>query len=171
MCFSSILWLRDRRICRVLSLAAACAACVWSLPASAQLPSALTQSRALGIPAVDFNSQAVILSVPIVGTPFQFNYRSNAVGPKWRLSVYHLYDAATETLSPGGGRPRYATALFPQSRTPSSWISAGEMAVAASDGGELYIFNNKGQHLRTLNALTGAALFRFDYNSTGVLRD
>jgi RHS repeat-associated protein len=166
---SSFRRLRNYRVWRIAcALWISSATCVCCLPAAAQAPYPQVQNQLAREPAVDFQTQAVIFSVPIVGTPFRFNYRSNAIGPKWRWSANHLYDVATETLSPGDAAPRYASALFAQPQT-SPWFSGTEIAVAASDGSELYIFSNRGRHLRTLNTLTGAVLVRFDYGPAGVL--
>ena len=41
--------------------------------------------------------------------------------------------------------------------------------VIASGDGQLYHFNAEGKHLGTLNALTGAVLYQFSYNSQGFL--
>jgi RHS repeat-associated protein len=41
--------------------------------------------------------------------------------------------------------------------------------IASADGAELYVFDAQGRHERTLNALTGATLFEFDYDSRGLL--
>ena len=49
-----------------------------------------------------------------------------------------------------------------------SW-SNSEFAITSGDGSEIYIFSNKGKHLRTLNSLTGAILYQFGYDSSGRL--
>jgi RHS repeat-associated protein len=41
----------------------------------------------------------------------------------------------------------------------------GEYLIPSSDGSEVYVFDESGVHLRTVNALTGAALLRFVYDS------
>ena len=41
--------------------------------------------------------------------------------------------------------------------------------IASAGGGELYVFDTDGKHLRTLNALTGAVLFEFGYDAAGRL--
>jgi RHS repeat-associated protein len=43
--------------------------------------------------------------------------------------------------------------------------TVGEFTVASGDGSELYVFDASGQHLRTLDALTGAVLYRFTYDA------
>ena len=166
----SIRMLRNSAMCRVLSaLASSCAVLLWSLSASAQAPFFQAGSpEALG-PAIDFQNQALTVSVRVVGVPFRFDYRSDAVAPKWRWSVYHAYDPAADIFSPGNGRPRSASPLFGQLAKAPSWLSIGEVAIAAQDGSELYVFNQRGDHLRTLNPLTDALLYRFNYSDAGTL--
>ena len=48
-------------------------------------------------------------------------------------------------------------------------FSSGEVLVASRDGGELYVFDAAGRHLRTLDGLTGAVRYRFGYNAAGQL--
>jgi RHS repeat-associated protein len=43
-------------------------------------------------------------------------------------------------------------------------FSATDILVASEDGREEYVFDSSGRHLRTLNALTGATLLKFDYD-------
>jgi RHS repeat-associated protein len=47
--------------------------------------------------------------------------------------------------------------------------SAVGLAIASEDGAALYQFDGSGRHLRTLNALTGAALYTFGYDPAGRL--
>ncbi|MBI2877240.1 MAG: hypothetical protein HYY20_10190 [Candidatus Tectomicrobia bacterium] len=49
------------------------------------------------------------------------------------------------------------------------WLSADEFSIPAEDGSEIYVFDSKGRHLRTLNALTGAIRYRFTYDSHSLL--
>jgi len=48
-------------------------------------------------------------------------------------------------------------------------FNASEIAIPSEDGTELYRFDSKGRHLTTLNALTGATLLSFAYDSQGRL--
>jgi RHS repeat-associated protein len=48
-------------------------------------------------------------------------------------------------------------------------LSHGEMTIAAEDGSQLYVFDSAGRHLRTLNALTGAIAYQFQYDAAGHL--
>ncbi|WP_394829303.1 RHS repeat-associated core domain-containing protein [Pendulispora albinea] len=45
----------------------------------------------------------------------------------------------------------------------------GEKLVVSSDGGEIYVFDTNGRHLRTLDALTNAVKLRLSYNGAGKL--
>jgi RHS repeat-associated protein len=47
--------------------------------------------------------------------------------------------------------------------------SSEEKIIPAEDGSEVYIFNGAGRHLRTLDALTGALRYQFDYDNAGRL--
>ncbi len=48
-------------------------------------------------------------------------------------------------------------------RTPT--FATDEIAIAADDGSELYIFDKSGHHLRTLNTLTGTTNWLFGYDA------
>jgi RHS repeat-associated protein len=56
-------------------------------------------------------------------------------------------------------------------RVGSAWpgVSLAEILIPSKDGSQLYVFNSSGKHLRTLNALTGATVFSFGYDSNGKL--
>ena len=41
--------------------------------------------------------------------------------------------------------------------------------IASANGAEVYVFDDEGRHVRTLNALTGASLFEFGYDASGLL--
>lgn len=79
-----------------------------------------------------------------------------------------LQNPAGVTLGPDGSlyiveqcRVRLAAPLF--------GISQGNVLIAAADGNEIYEFDPSGKHLRTLNSLTGATVFRFNYHPNGYL--
>ncbi|MBI5710367.1 MAG: hypothetical protein HZC42_08710 [Candidatus Eisenbacteria bacterium] len=61
-----------------------------------------------------------------------------------------------------GGRVRKVAASLPGS-------TAGEFAIPAKDGSEVYFFDLRGRHLRTRDALTGAVRFWFRYDAVGRL--
>lgn len=48
-------------------------------------------------------------------------------------------------------------------------FSTTDAVVPSADGAELYQFDRTGRHLRTLDALTGAAVYLFNYDATGAL--
>jgi RHS repeat-associated protein len=48
-------------------------------------------------------------------------------------------------------------------------FAPGEILVPAEDGSELYVFDTKGKHLRTLDATTGTVLYSFSYDEKGRL--
>jgi RHS repeat-associated protein len=50
-----------------------------------------------------------------------------------------------------------------------SGFSGTDIAVSSEDGSELYQFNAVGQHLRTINTLTGTTLYEFGYDPKGLL--
>jgi RHS repeat-associated protein len=47
--------------------------------------------------------------------------------------------------------------------------SLNGFVIPAEDGGELYVFDSRGRHLRTLDALTGAVRYQFGYDGAGRL--
>jgi RHS repeat-associated protein len=52
---------------------------------------------------------------------------------------------------------------------PLPGFSGTDIPVLSQDGGEIYHFNGFGQHLETLDALTGVTRYRFAYNTLGLL--
>jgi len=48
-------------------------------------------------------------------------------------------------------------------------FSADDVPIASADGTQLYQFDARGRHLRTLHAMTGAVLYQFNYDTTGKL--
>lgn len=48
-------------------------------------------------------------------------------------------------------------------------FTAADISIASTDGAELYQFNSRGRHLRTVNTLTGATLFTFSYDAANRL--
>jgi RHS repeat-associated protein len=50
-------------------------------------------------------------------------------------------------------------------------LSIADVMIPSEDGSELYHFASNGRHLETLNTLTGAVLYKFDYDdNTGLLK-
>ncbi|MBM7117715.1 RHS repeat-associated core domain-containing protein [Archangium primigenium] len=52
---------------------------------------------------------------------------------------------------------------------PLSASSVGGISILSEAGGEVYVFGSGGRHLRTVNALTGALHYQFDYSTDGRL--
>ncbi|MGI5921379.1 MAG: S-layer homology domain-containing protein [Syntrophomonadaceae bacterium] len=52
---------------------------------------------------------------------------------------------------------------------PTPGIITGGVVIPAQDGTELYIFDESGRHLRSINALTGNDIFNFSYDEQGRL--
>ena len=53
--------------------------------------------------------------------------------------------------------------------SPFGGFTAGDIVIASEDGSELYVFDEFGRHLRTVQALTGATLLEFGYDADGRL--
>ena len=54
--------------------------------------------------------------------------------------------------------------------TPSlPGFSSDDLLIPSKDGNELYHFDSTGRHLRTINALTGADIYNFTYDTSGFL--
>lgn len=73
-----------------------------------------------------------------------------AIAPNGRLLVsdtFNLRVRAIRSVMPGG--------------------EYGASAIPSEDNREIYVFNEAGRHERTLNALSGATLFEFQYDSRG----
>ncbi len=105
----------------------------------------------------------------------------------WTLSVHHAYDVAGKTLYFGNGQRRNVEAnplfLPPNGRArghrPYKGSSVGanplwlppqeEIAIPSEGGGQLYIFDSTGKHLRTISTLTKALLYSFQYDEAGYL--
>lgn len=48
-------------------------------------------------------------------------------------------------------------------------VNAGDYLIPSSDGGKLFVFSSDGRHLKTLDAVTGAVVYQFHYDSAGRL--
>ncbi len=48
-------------------------------------------------------------------------------------------------------------------------VTLDDQFIPSEDGSEIYVFNGAGTHLRTLNSLTGAPIYAFDYDTNNVL--
>ncbi len=52
---------------------------------------------------------------------------------------------------------------------PLPGFSLNDLMIPAEDGGEIYVFDGVGRHLRTLDALMGTVRYQFGYGSTGLV--
>ncbi len=88
--------------------------------------------------------------------------------------------AATQTNigSPGGfarspqGELYFSEANYARVRKISPALPGlgdTELAIASEDGSEIYVFSFEGRHLRTLNAMSGAVIYLFTYDSNNYL--
>ncbi len=73
-----------------------------------------------------------------------------------------IYTSQRATLNLEGARIRRIAPIGEQ-------FLNGERVVPALDGGEVYLFTPAGQHLRTVDALTGAVQYQFTYDAAGRL--
>lgn len=55
--------------------------------------------------------------------------------------------------------------------TPFPGFAGGDNVIPSEDGSRLYHFNANGRHLRTFSTLTGAVLYRFNYDTDGLLAE
>ncbi|HEX5823723.1 MAG TPA: RHS repeat-associated core domain-containing protein [Candidatus Limnocylindrales bacterium] len=83
----------------------------------------------------------------------------------WSLDALAWLDPTSGTFVAVDGRPRRSNVV-----TPSTGPAAGQLAVATPDGLRVQIFDPAGRHLRTLDALTGAAIWTFEYDDKGRLQ-
>ena len=58
--------------------------------------------------------------------------------------------------------------VFRQSKALPSF-TGGQITIPSQDGKEMYVFDSSGRHLRTIDPLTRAALYTFDYDANGLL--
>ncbi len=56
-----------------------------------------------------------------------------------------------------------------QVRPAAPGIALGEHHVPSSDGGRIFVFNDGGRHLRTVDSLTGSNIYTFGYTTNGLL--
>ncbi len=79
-----------------------------------------------------------------------------AVGPDRAL---YIATAGSKTTAIRADRLRRVRSMLP------GFAAVGDIVIAAADGGELYIFNDSGRHLRTVNAHTNTVIYSFGYDS------
>jgi len=144
-------------------------------------PSLLPIADQLALDACDVTGnvpcqhQAALLTEPVVGTGVALTYSSeSAPGRKdrsgwdvsaeglggWSLDILQRYDSATGVLLSGDGSWRFAKGVV---------LASGERVVPTYDGLRVYVFDAKGRHVRTVDALLGTTLVTFTYDSAGRL--
>lgn len=82
----------------------------------------------------------------------------------WTLNVHHAFDPVGRVFYPGEGPSR----SLPDSNG-SGAAAAAEILVPSDEGDQVFVFDPAGRHLRSLDALTGALLYRFEYDAAGRL--
>ena len=114
-------------------------------------------------------------AIAIAGTPFSLHYRSDRLPGSagtldigaWTFNVHHTL--LGQRLEFGDGQHRTfgnnADAIKPVVNEIPGIVPAGGWLVAAEDGAEVYAFDRSGQHLRTLDALTGTLIYEFRYDA------
>jgi len=75
-----------------------------------------------------------------------------AVGPDGNLYIADLYNSRVRRVE-----------------LPMTEFSLEDIAIPSDDGNEVYVFDRRGRHLQTLNALTGAMRYRMRYDNAGHL--
>ena len=144
-------------------------------------PSASPVADQLGLEACDLTGavpcehQAVLLTEPVAGSGVALTYSSEwAPGRKdrsgwdasvlglggWSLDILQRYDPAAGVLLSGDGSWRFARGVT---------LASGERVVPSYDGLRAYVFDAKGRHVRTVDALLGTTLVTFSYDSSGRL--
>jgi RHS repeat-associated protein len=149
----------------------------------AATPKVRLVKRSCSHPGCDIavQNQSVGESVRITGTPLFLRYQSDRLRADanssvvshvkrlggWTLSVQHLYDTTGGELflGYGGWRNPKDLGTVRQVKTALSGFSLGDFIIPAEDGGEVYVFDQTGRHLRTLHPLTGAVFYQFSYDS------
>jgi RHS repeat-associated protein len=122
-------------------------------------------------------TQSLGEAIALTGVDFRLHYQSNrvrgyrgaaidatAVGlGGWMPGNLHVWEPALKTLLLGDGESRGSTSVGDAKAVD------GNLLVASAEGREIYVFSASGRHLRTQDALTGAALRSFEYDSAGRL--
>jgi len=112
-------------------------------------------------------SDGIITTVAGSGSNWDFYYHGDGT-PATQANLPSPYtvavgpDGSLYILDHGLQRLFKVSPVFPG-------FSLNNIAIPSEDGGEVYEFTPGGRHLRTLNALTGAVLYEFTYDSNGLL--
>lgn len=78
----------------------------------------------------------------------------------WSISAHHHYDIDGKTLYLGHGQRRILDL---------EKAETGLLKIPSEGGGQLYIVDQNGRHLKTISTLTGTLIYQFDYDQTGYL--
>jgi RHS repeat-associated protein len=125
-------------------------------------------------------NQSLSEAISLVGTPYRLHYQSDRSSGNtgasataiayaddlggWTLNVQHRYNSATNTLFLGTGTFRSSASLGKVTASATF-----DFSIASEDGQLVFEFNPTGLHTKTLNALTGATLYTFNYDKAGWL--
>lgn len=106
--------------------------------------------------------------IPLIGMPFYLNYSSDrfrsgfSFSPQilglggWLPSIIHRYDSDKKIVYFGyGGQRPVEVALFPSG-----------FYVSDDSGDNIFYFDSSGKHIKTRDALTGAVIYEFIYDSS-----
>ena len=84
-----------------------------------------------------------------------------------------LYVAAARNPADGGTQGNNSgyqhTWQLLRMSTRSPTFATGDISIASDDGAELYVFDQNGHHLRTINTLTGTTTWLFSYDANNLL--
>ncbi|MBA7695691.1 Virginiamycin B lyase [subsurface metagenome] len=81
----------------------------------------------------------------------------------------NLDDPRGVVVAPDGSLYIVTSSPIRQITSPLPGFTVADIIIPSEDGGELFHFGPRGRHLATLNALTGATLYDFEYNEAGLL--
>jgi RHS repeat-associated protein len=145
---------------------------------------------------VSIRNQSLGEDIPIVDTPFSLHYESGRAAGRadadlvairdarslggWTLSVHHVLEPLLAVYCAGGSCTPYAIvpkALFlgngavRKSADVQAALAVGSnLHVTSEDGSEIYVFDSLfGRHTQTLLPMTGAVLYNFGYDASGLL--
>ena len=118
---------------------------------------------------IDVQNEALGEQIRVSGTPFSLHYRNDSGWASnlryglagWSLTVHNGYAPAYQILYTGDGRRRTVWVK------PNELVG-GELRIPSEDGTAVYVFDDKGRQLRTLNSLTGSVRYRFAYDEAGL---
>ncbi|HTR25894.1 MAG TPA: RHS repeat-associated core domain-containing protein [Terriglobales bacterium] len=146
--------------------------------------------------AISVRSQSLAEDIPIVGTDFVLHYESERAAGRaaadpvairdamslggWTLSVHHALEPLLTVYCAGGSCTPYSLvpkALFlGDGRTRTSaevqapLIVGSNLQLTSEDGSEIYVFDSiSGKHIQTLAPMTGAVIYSFGYDASGLL--